>query len=232
MQNPFKNGTPSKIVLYGKATTPLNKHPKITSTSSGTFLTVSAPGHHVKKPAKMYSLSQESLDETRRNQANTLTQLLEEKRKNREEKMRQAQLQREANEKEKREQVLKLQQERDEKYRKIMREKEEKQRMEAMKKKILKEKQSKKYAEEKSRKDEFAVPKPVEPQGALIKNDSLHKKLQKSIISTKKKTEMANVYSFDMLNTDDETDDESRPSDKRPPIPDWSYSKIHNKLDS
>lgn len=187
-------------------------------------MTASAPGHG-KKPQKMNSLSQESLDETRKNQSNTLTQLLEEKRKNREEKMRQAQLQREAIEKEKREQVLKLQQERDEKYRKIMREKEEKLRMEAMKKKILKEKQAKKYAEEKA-KSEFVVPKPVETPGALTKNDSLHKKLQKSILSTKKKNESSNVYSFDMLNTDDETDDESRPSTKRPPIPEWSLSKI------
>lgn len=152
---------------------------------------------------------------------------MEEKRKLREEKMRQAQLQREANDKEKRDQMLKLQQERDEKYRKIMCEKEEKQRMEAMKKKLLKEKQAKKYAEEKAKKDEFLVPKAVEPQtSALSKSDSMYKKLHKSIISTKKKYD-SNVYSFDMLNTDDETDDESRPSAKRPPIPEWSLSKFN-----
>ena len=206
----------------------LGKLPKVVSSSTGTFLTSYTPGHgsNPKKPTKMHSLSQESLDDTRKNHANLLSQQLEDKRKQREEKMRQAQQQREAKEKEKRDQVLKLQQERDEKYRKIMREKEEKIRTEALKKKILKEKQAKKYAEEKAKKDEFAFPKPVEPQAACNKNDSLHKKLQKSILSTKKKAEKENVYSFDMLNTDDETDDESRPSAKRPPIPEWSLSKL------
>lgn len=201
----------------------------MTSSSAGPSLTGTTPGHNSKKPQKMNSLSQESLEDARKNH-HLLNQQLEEKRKNREEKMRQAQLQREAMEKEKRDQVLKAQQERDEKYRKIMREKEEKQRMEAMKKKILKEKQAKKYAEEKAKKDEFAVPKPVDsaPQGAVSKNDSLMVKLQKSIISSKKKNEMKNVYSFDMLNTDDETDDESRPSSKRPPVPEWSLSKFES----
>lgn len=174
----------------------------------------------------MHSLSQESLDDARKNHPNLFSQQLEDKRKQREEKMRQAQQLREAKEKEKREQMLKVQLERDEKHRNMMREKEEKIRMDALKKKILKEKQAKKYAEEKAKKDEFAVPKPVEQQAGCSKNDSLHKKLQKSILSTKKKAEKGNVYSFDMLNTDDETDDESRPSSKRPPIPEWSLSKL------
>lgn len=155
---------------------------------------------------------------------------VEEKKKNREEKMKQAQQQREALEKENREKVLKQQQERDEKYRKIMKEKEEKQRMDALKKRLMKEKQAKKYAEEKARKDEFLAPapKPIE-QPALTKNDSLQMKLQKQILLEKsfqqKKAESKSTYSFDMLHTDDSTDDESKPSQSRPAFPEWSKSK-------
>lgn len=182
----------------------------------------------------MHSLSQESLEETtkqRLQQSNEMTRLLEEKRKAREEKQRQAQLQREALEKEKRDQALKLQIERDEKYRKIMKEKEEKQRLEALKKKTLKEKQAKKYAEEKAKKDEFLAPKPPapEPQSAS-KDDSLLLRLQKQKFMEKaaqqKKEASKNCYDFEMLHTDDSTDDESRPSQKRPLPPAWSKSKL------
>jgi inner centromere protein len=178
----------------------------------------------------MNSLSQESLDETKKGQQNNLNVMLEEKRKAREEKQRQAQILRENMEKEKRELAIKQQQERDEKYRKIMREKEEKQRMEAMKKKMLKEKQAKKFAEEKTKKDEFLVPKPLEATPSFNKDDSLHLKMQKQLMKEKalqkKKAESKNTYSFDMLHTDDETDDESKSSSKRPPMPDWSKSEI------
>lgn len=174
----------------------------------------------------MHSLSQESLEDGRK-QANAITNLLEEKRKAREEKQKQAQILREAIEKEKREQALKIQLERDEKYRKIMKEKEENLRMEALKKKIAKEKQAKKYAEEKA-KTNFLVPKPVDPPSSS-KNDSLHLKMQKQLILDKslqkKKEESKNNYDFDMLHTDDSTDDESRPSAKRPSPPEWSKSE-------
>lgn len=183
----------------------------------------------------MNSLSHESLEETKKGQQNNLNALLEEKRKARDEKQRQAQILREAIEKEKREITIKQQQERDEKYRKIMKEKEEKQRMEAMKKKMLKEKQAKKFAEEKSKKDEFVAPKPVEATPSFNKDDSLHLKLQKQLIKDKamqqKKAESKNTYSFDMLHTDDETDDESKPSAKRPPMPEWSKSEYFPMYD-
>lgn len=170
-------------------------------------------------------MSQESLEDTKKQLSINAANALEEKRKQREEKQRQAQLQREALEKEKRDQALKLQLEREEKYRKIIKEKEEKQRMEALKKKMLKEKQSKKYAEERAKKDEFAVPKPMDSM-----NESLRLKLQKQIMIGKteqqKKEESKNTYNFDMLHTDDETDDEARPTNKRPPAPKWSSSEF------
>lgn len=162
----------------------------------------------------------------------TQSQMLEEKRKVAEEKQRQAKLQREAIEKEKREQALKLQFERDERSRKILKEKEEKMRMDAQKKKMAKEKQAQKYAAEKAKKPEFVTPKPVEPKTPL--NSSLHLVLQKQILSEKtaqqKKEESQATYSFDMLHTDDSTDDESRPSKKRPPAPQWSRSKYFHPL--
>lgn len=157
----------------------------------------------------------------------------EEKKRNREEKMKQAQQQREALEKASREKVLKQQQEREEKYRKIMEEKEEKQRMEVLKKKLIKEKQAKKFAEERARKDEFLAPapKPMDPP-SLSKNDSLQIKLQKQILLEKsfqqKKAESKSTYSFEMLHTDDSTDDESKPSHSRPAVPEWSKSKEFN----
>lgn len=194
----------------------------------------SAPGaSKTSKPLKkMHSMSQESLEETKKLlQNNATNQHIEEKRKQREEKQRQAQLQREALEKDKRDQALKLQSERDEKFRKLMKDKEDKQRMEAMKKKILKENQAKKYAEERAKKDEFVAPKPVEPY--VNKDDSLHLKLQKQIIQEKsekkKKEESKNIYNFEMLDTDDSTDDEGRPSQKRPAAPSWSKSKFSNR---
>lgn len=197
------------------------------SSVTGSCVTSSAPGYKQPKPLKkMNSLSHESLDAQKNL---NLGQLLEDKRKQREEKQRQAQVQREALEKDKRDFALKQQQERDDKYRKIMKEKEDKQRMEALKKKILKEKQAKKYAEERAKKDEFIAPKPVEPQ-SLTKNDSLHLKMQKQLLLDrslqKKKEESKNTYDFDMLHTDDETDDESKPSKTRPPAPEWSKSKF------
>jgi inner centromere protein len=201
----------------------LQKTSRVFSTASGTNLTGSASGYKTSaaKTSKKTSASTDSLEETRKVQQ--AAQLLEEKRKAREEKQKQAQLQREALEKEKREQALKLQLERDEKHKKIMKEKEEKQRMEAMKKKLLKEKQAKKYAEEKMRKDENAFVKPDPPQSA---NDSLFLKMQKQILmekeAEKKKLESKKVYDFDMLHTDDSTDDESKPSAKRPAVPSWS----------
>jgi inner centromere protein len=194
----------------------------------------SAPGgsKSLKPLKKMHSMSQESLEESKKLlQNNAMNQLMEEKRKQREEKQRQAQLQREALEKEKRDQAMKLQMERDEKYRKIMKEKDDKQRMEALKKKLLKEKQAKKYAEERAKRDEFVAPKPVEPY--VNKDDSLHLKLQKQIIQEKaekqKKEESKNIYNFEMLHTDDSTDDEARPSQKRPAAPSWSKSEFEEK---
>lgn len=229
---PFKkSGTPLKIGLYGK-TTPmsLNKNKFLTAGFSNPSLTASVPhGSKTKSLKKMNSLSHESLEESKKVQSGNVNILLEEKRKAREEKQRQAQLQREALEKEKRDLAIRQQQERDEKYRKIMKEKEDKQRMEALKKKMLKEKQAKKYAEEKTKKDEFVAPKPLEATPSFNKDDSLHLKLQKQLIKEKslqqKKAESKNVYSFEMLHTDDSTDDESRPSAKRPSPPDWSKSK-------
>lgn len=177
---------------------------------------------------KFTSLSHESNEDLRKNQAQSANQL-EEKRRQREEKQKQVQLQREAIEKQKREQVLQQQREREEKFRKIMQEKEEAKRMEALKKKMHKENQEKKYAEEKARKDEFTLPK--EPQSAS-KDDSLYIKMQKQILLEKsmsqKKAQKVdkNHYSFEMLNTDDSTDDESHPSKKRPEPPQWSKSKF------
>lgn len=233
LQSTLKAGTPSKIALYSK-TTPLsvNKTSKLLSSASGSGLTASAPGFKAQKASKkMHSLSQESLDDIvkHRQQQSDLNRQLEEKRKVREEKQRQAQLQREAIEKEKRDQAVKLQLEREEKYRKIMKEKEEKQRVEALKKKTLKDKQAKKFAEEKAKKDEFVVPKPLAENQSSNKDDSLLLKLQKQKLIDKaaqeKKDASKNHYDFDMLHTDDSTDDESRPSQKRPPPPTWSRSK-------
>ncbi|KAL7041545.1 hypothetical protein ACKWTF_000815 [Chironomus riparius] len=226
----LKNGTPSKIALYGAKTTPLNnaKQKYIAAISGSASSSTTSLSSNKKTATKKYtSLSQESNEDTRKNQAISINQQLEEKRKQREEKQKQVQLQREAIEKQKREQVMQQQRERDEKFRKIMQEKEEAKRMEAQKKKALKENQEKKYAEEKARKDDFALPK--EPQSAS-KDDSLYIKMQKQILmeksmSQKKKVVDKNTYSFEMLQTDDSTDDESHPSKKRPDPPQWSKSK-------
>jgi hypothetical protein len=173
---------------------------------------------------KFTSMSHEAADELRRKQE------AEEKKRQREEKQRQVQLQREAIEKQKREQTLQSQREREEKFKKIMQEKEEQKRLEAIRKKMLKENQEKKYAEEKARKEEATTPVP-KPDAfpSSSKDNSLLLKMQKQIIlekSAKKKVQVKNVYSFDMLNTDDSTDDESNLARKRPEPPQWSKSII------
>lgn len=196
----------------------------ITSSASSTATSSNSKKTLTKKYT---SLSHDSNEDLRKN-AQLMTQQLEEKKRQREEKQRQVQLQREAIEKQKREQTLQAQRERDEKFRKIMQEKEEAKRLEAQKKKALKENQEKKYAEERARKEECAAAL-KEPQSAS-KDDSLYVKMQKQIIVEKAKSQSKkvdkNAYSFDMLNTEDETDDESCPSKKRPDPPQWSKSKL------
>jgi inner centromere protein len=227
----LKSGTPSKIALFSKTTTPLSVG-KIQKSMFGTSTaplasSSSASGSKTSKPMKkVTSMSHESLEDPKKpTTSSAANALIEEKRKMREEKMKQAQLQREALEKEKREQAIKAQFEREEKYRKIMKDKEDKQRMEAMKKKILKEKQAKKFAEEKARKEELSVTRPI---GEL--NESLRLKLGKQkmadAITKQKKEESKSTYNFDMLHTDDETDDESRPVNSRPPAPEWSQREL------
>lgn len=161
------------------------------------------------------SLSQESLDDLK---------------KQRDEKQKMAQMHRDQLDKEKREQALKLVKERDERHKKIMQEKEDKARMEALRKKLMKEKQERKFAE--AKKDEFMKPKAVDQSVNL--NDSLHLKLQKQLLIDKteqqRRAEAKNTYSFDSLDTDDSTDDESRPSKKRPPPPTWCNSKLNIQL--
>ena len=65
----------------------------------------------------------------------------------------------------------------------------------------------------------------------MAEKESLQKSMHKQQIQQKmiqqKKDEVKNAYNFDMLNTDDSTDDEAKPvSQKRPPPPLWSKSKI------
>lgn len=168
----------------------------------------------IKKASSTKSLSQESLDDVRKK--NPLLDAKEERRRNLEEKQKLAKQHRENLEKEKREQAERLQREREEKLRKMKADREEKLKMEQMKKKLLKEKQEKKYAEEKER-------------AAAAKDTSLIVKMQKQIIRDKNEAEKRelnkNTYHFDMLLTDDSTDDESKPSAKRPPLPSWTQSK-------
>ncbi|CAO1325447.1 unnamed protein product [Diamesa serratosioi] len=223
----LKAGTPSKIaVAFGK-TTPLNTKvcgtgtiPKITSASTTKLKPQKS------KLAATKSLSQESLDDLKK--TNSINVLLEEKRKQREEKQKMALIHREQLDKEKREQAQKVAKEREDRFKKLMQEKEERLRMEALKKKIMKEKQEKKFAEVK--KDEFAIPKPVDQSERGVNlNDSLHLKLQKQLLLDKteqqRRAEAKHIYTFDSLDTDDSTDDESRPSKKRAPPPDWSNKK-------
>ncbi|CRK86348.1 CLUMA_CG000210, isoform A [Clunio marinus] len=217
----YKSGTPSKVPIFSSKTTPftLPKSKKIVTTPSGTFLPVASTSGLKQPKQQMKKMnSQESLEDKKAQQIQANNQLLEEKRKAREEKQRQAQLQREALEREKREQALRQQQEREEKYRRIMQEKEEKLRMEALKKKLQKERQAQKLAEERSKKEAVAE--------VVNKDDSLHLKLQKQILMEKseemRKAEAKKNYCFDMLDTDDSTDDESHKPSKRPPPPSWS----------
>lgn len=221
----LKNGTPSKIAMFNSKTTT----PSTLSKVSRTYSTVSSSANRVLK--KGTSISQESLescDSGRLKQgivALTHQQALEEKKRLREEKMRQAQITRENLEKEKREQAMKAQLERDEKHRKLLKEKEERQKQELLKKKLKKDQQLKKFNQEKER--DMDDVKTLETTTSNSNNTSLLYKLQKQKAEAQKKLDLKNTYCFDMLETDDSTDDESdnKPG-KRPPPPFWSKSKF------
>lgn len=49
---------------------------------------------------------------------------------------------------------------------------------------------------------------------------------QNIVVATKKKPAKSK-YTFDMLNTDDETDDETNPKQGRPTPPEWSLGKFN-----
>lgn len=236
----LKAGTPSKIALFSGKTTPVSS----TMTRAQKFASCSTlPSSLVKKTSKSTtkkagSISQDTLDaESKKPTGQVIAlshqQLLEEKKKAREEKQRLAQLQREAIEKEKREVALRLQLEREEKHRKALREKEERLRIEAHKKKLKKEQQTvKKFIEKERQEDEAKAARDndVHLNATAQMNDSLLVKLQKQKVEAHKQKmkneENKNTYSFDMLQTDDSTDDEAQPSAKRPPPPSWSKSKF------
>lgn len=214
----------------------------VTASGSSAISSTSSATSSVKKSTtkKFTSMSHENQEDLRKIQTQAQ---LEEKRRQREEKQKQVQLQRELLEKQKREQTLQQQREREEKFRKNMYEKEEQKRLEAMKKKAIKENQEKKFAEEKARMLEMAAAlnsKPLEIPQSASKDDSLHIKMQKQMMAEKtqalqhqqmkveaqKKAVDKNAYSFDMLHTDDSTDDEDTVSKKRPDPPAWSKSEI------
>jgi hypothetical protein len=176
------------------------------------------------KPAKKMpttkSLSQEALNQDDRKKA-MLLETKEERKRINDEKQRLAKLQREQLENQKREQAEKKLREAEEKQKKIQAERNERLKLEALKKKQLKEKQEKKYAEERKK----------EEIGSAQKDTSLYIRMQKQMIQEKieaeKREQLKNSYHFDMLQTDDSTDDESKPADKRPPPPSWSSSKYN-----
>lgn len=58
---------------------------------------------------------------------------------------------------------------------------------------------------------------------------ALQQRLKQNIIVAAKKKPATSKYVFEMLNTDDETDDESNPKPGRPTPPDWSLRK-HSTL--
>lgn len=85
----------------------------------------------------------------------------------------------------------------------ISQEKEEKLKQEAEKKRLAKEK-----------KDHLRV---------VTEKKALQLQLKQNIVAAKNKP---GVYSFDLLNTDDETEDESNPKPGRPSPPEWSLRKF------
>lgn len=55
---------------------------------------------------------------------------------------------------------------------------------------------------------------------------ALQKGLKQNNVSAAKKKPASSKYTFDMINTDDETDDESRSKLGRPTPPEWSLRKF------
>ncbi|XP_049295702.1 inner centromere protein [Anopheles funestus] len=189
--------------------------------------------------------------------ASSTSSLLDEKKKKREEKQRLAAAQREAMEREKREHAERLVREKEEKYRKLVHEKQEKIRIDAQKKqKKLEEFEKRRVMEEQKaladqKRDELAKQLAEQQRidrellETLKQNQAkdnhevkLHKQMyqqklrqqqQQQQQAAKKKvaTAQTELFTFEMIDTDDSTDEEvsedtSAPrKKKRPPTPEW-----------
>lgn len=137
-----------------------------------------------------------------------------EKKKTREEKQRLAQMHREQIEKERRERTKLQQKEKEDKHRKLLQEKEERKRELMSQKKLEDHMRNQKIMELKRR--ELAEKEALEAAKAK-QNESLQRKvLQKQ--HNKHKTK----HEFDVLDTDDSTDDEGKMNKNRTPPPVWS----------
>lgn len=246
----LKSGTPSKIALFGGSgrTTPsaATRSQQQKFGSCSTLPSSTGKKSATKLLKKAGSVSQESLETEKAKINGMITalshqQALDEKKRQRDEKQKAAALQRELIEKEKRENALRLQLEREEKVRKNLKEKEDRLRLEALKKKAKKENQLKKLNEEHNQeklKDrevyEGNQTAQLNATSSNPLNNSLLVKMQKQKMDEQRRLAerelLKNTYCFDMLHTDDSTDDEGTQKPHRPPPPNWSRSEL-NLLD-
>lgn len=145
------------------------------------------------------------------------TAAIAEKKKTREEKQRLAQMQREQIEKERRERTKLQQKEKEDKHRKMLQEKEDRKREQMSQKKLEDALRNQKIMEQKRR--ELAEKEAIEAAKAKH-NESLQRKvLQKQHIKSNK-----SKHDFDVLDTDDSTDDEGKMNKNQAPPPIWSKS--------
>lgn len=75
---------------------------------------------------------------------------------------------------------------------------------------------------ERKERQQLDLQRSIEAEKAALKQQQLQNKLALQQMAKKKPV---SKYTFDMLNTDDDTDDESHPKAGRPPPPRWSVRK-------
>lgn len=144
-----------------------------------------------------------------------------EKKKTRDEKQRLAQLTREQIEKERRERVKLQQKEKEEKHRKLLQEKEDRKRAEMTQKKLDEHIRNQKIMEQKRR--ELAEREALEA-AKTKQNESLQRK-----VLQKQHNKHLTKHEFDVLDTDDSTDDEGKMNKNRGPPPIWSKGSLRRQ---
>ncbi|XP_055378248.1 inner centromere protein A [Condylostylus longicornis] len=240
-----KNVTPTASRGFGRILTPSQSSSTITPTIGN--IIKKAPNSESKAIGLVKSLSTMSKtsfgQQSTRSRENSVEDLkrgylklqeISERKKQRDEKQQQALILRQQKEKEREERIKRLIEEREEKKKNA----EQKRHLEEIQRnlKLLDEKNEQKRKLEMQKLEKQAAVAAAKKEREILENLKIQKakeKLQQEYFKNQKllknKAKENPLYNFEMLLTEDETDDEDNPSKKRPPLPEWATREVRQK---